>query len=515
MKTVQISESPTEKLLNSTSCWIKLKRRIAWFLRLKSFLFHGNVTKGPLSINDMRNSETSIIQYIQAESFSTTILSIKSNSNLSRTDILRKLDPFLDQKTILRVGGRLHHSSLHTDSKHPIILPNKNCHVIKLIQHTHKMLGHTGRRTLATYLRNRYWILGINSMIRTLQYNCVSCRKYNASPRVPKMSTLPPDRVSSDKPAFTHTGVDYFGPFDVTNGRKHEKRYGVIFTCLSSRAVHLEMAHSLSTDGFINAFRRFVARRGNVSFVRSDNGTNLTSGCKELRECLDNLNQEKLCHWMTCRNLEWVFQPPSASHFGGAFEREIRCVRKVLNGILTEQPLKLTDEQLNTLLCEVESILNCRPLTELSSDKDDLNALTPNHLLLLHAGATFPPGLFSKDDSYAKRRWKQVQYLCEIFWSRFRREYLPLLQQRQKWFNNNYNLKENDLVLLTDQMLPRNQWSLGRIVKVYPDSEGNVRVVRVKIAKYKSKKTDKNSLSIVELDRPVSKLILVKSIDTT
>jgi len=273
------------------------------------------------------------------------------------------------------------------------------------------------------------------------------------------------------------------------------------------------MAHTLTTDSFINCFRRFISRRGNVQTVRSDNGTNLVSGNEELKKSLKEWNEAAINTYMLQRNIDWTFSPPSASHFGGAYEREIRSVRKVLNGLLLEQPLKLSDEQLCTLLCEVESVLNCRPITEMSDDKDDLEALTPNHLLLLHSGATLPPGLFSKEDCYARRRWKQVQHLADIFWVRFRREYLPIMQLRQKWFDPRYNFKIGDLVLLTEQNLPRNQWSTGRITDVYPDNDGHVRVVRLRVAKYRHCKTDVGSLQITEIERPITKLILLKSFE--
>ena len=188
-----------------------------------------------------------------------------------------------------------------------------------------------------------------------------------------------PDRLLGDVPAFTNTGLDFFGPFEMVNGRKREKRYGVVFTCLSSRAIHLEMAYSLDTSSFLNAFRRFIARRGNVKFIRSDNGTNLTSGCKELKFSIDQWNHPKqIENWMMQNHIKWIFHPPTASHFGGHFEREIRSVRKILNSTLQEQPVRLNDELFNTLLCEIESILNCRPLCEQSQNLDDFEAITPN-----------------------------------------------------------------------------------------------------------------------------------------
>jgi hypothetical protein len=174
---------------------------------------------------------------------------------------------------------------------------------------------------------------------------------------------------------------------------------------------------------------------------------------------------------------------------------------------MKEQPVRLNDEELNTLFCEVEAILNSRPLTELTNDPSDLEALTPNHLLLLHSGVTFPPGLFSRDDLYAKRRWKQVQYLANLFWVRWRKQYLPLLQERQKWTRSSRPLKPNDLVLVVDQLLPRNLWSTGRVTEVYPDNDGNVRSAKVKIAKYKDAKN--TNFKTIEIERPIVKLILL------
>ncbi len=277
------------------------------------------------------------------------------------------------------------------------------------------------------------------------------------------MADLPTERITADLPPFTNVGVDYFGPIDVKRGCACVKRYGVIFTCMASRAVHLEVAYSLDTDSCINALRRFICRRGQVCHLRSDNGTNFTSAERELKRALEELNHNKITKFLVHKGIKWSFNPPSASHHGGAWERLIRMVRKVLSSVLTQQTLD--DEGLHTVLCEVEAILNNRPITKMSEDPNDLEPLTPNHLLTMKRKPVYPPGLFEKSDQYVKRRWKQVQYLSDLFWKRWIKEYLPLLQERQKWTKERRNLVLGDIVLIADSSAPRNSWMLGRVLE--------------------------------------------------
>ncbi|KAK3745211.1 hypothetical protein QZH41_004250 [Actinostola sp. cb2023] len=212
------------------------------------------------------------------------------------------------------------------------------------------------------------------------------------------MASLPADRITPSKPPFIYVGVDCFGPFEVRRGRTHVKRYGVLFTCLTLRAVHIEVASTLDTESFINAMRRFTARRGLPIEMRSDNGGNFVKGERELREAIRDWNQAQIHDYLLQRNIKWTFNPPAGSHHGGVWERCIRTVRKVMKAVVREQTLD--DEGLNTLMCEAESIINSRPLTKLSDDPRDMEPLTPNHLLLLHTGPTTPPGTFSKHDNY-------------------------------------------------------------------------------------------------------------------
>ena len=184
------------------------------------------------------------------------------------------------------------------------------------------------------------------------------------------MADLPESRVLPDKPPFTSVGVDYFGPFQVRRGRSLVKRYGVIFTCLAIRAVDLEVAHCLDTDSFLLALQRFIARRGQVKEIFSDNGTNFTSGERELRDAISYWNKEKIHNSLLQKNIKWSFNLPYGSHFGGIWERCIRTVRKILQALLREQIID--DERLLTLMCEVESIMNGGSITTVSGDPNDL-----------------------------------------------------------------------------------------------------------------------------------------------
>ena len=227
----------------------------------------------------------------------------------------------------------------------------------------------------------------------------MNCRKQNARPGEQIMAPLPSARVAPSDPPFTHVGVDYFGPLFVKQGRSQVKRYGCLFTCLTMRAVHIEVAHTLEADSFICAYQRFVSRRGKPKEMYSDNGTNFTGAERELREALERLDQTQIYNGLRLEDVQWSFNPPEASYQGGIWERMIRSVRKILGVLLKEQ--LVNDETLSTLLCEVERILNDRPLTSLSDHPNDPEPLTPNKLLLLRSNSCLPPDVFKVTTSIA------------------------------------------------------------------------------------------------------------------
>lgn len=463
---------------------------------------------GSLSLAELDKAEISIIVFLQQKYFPVELRCVTTKNKLPKSSKLRKLSPFFDTSGVLRVGGRLCNAEAAYPKKHPIIVPS--CEVAKkLITHIHYQVGHLGRDSILSKLREKYWVLRANTLARSVTNNCFTCRKIQAKPSQQIMAELPRTRVTGDVPAFTHVGVDNFGPFNVSFGRKTIKRYGTIFTCSASRAIHLEISYSMTTDSFINTLRRFISRRGNILSLTCDNGTNFVGAEREIKESLNDWNQSKIGEFLLQKSIIWSFNPPSSSHWGGFYEREIRSVRKVFSSVMNAQNIRFNDEELSTLMCEVEAILNNRPLTEVLSEPENI-ALTPNHLLLLDAGITYPPGLFNKDDSYSQRRWRQVQYLTDLFWRRWHKQYIVLLQERQKWTTTQKSHEVGDIVLVLDISLPRNQWPLGRVVKVSKDNLGYVRSAYVKISKCKNSSLQGFQTSII--CRPIVKLILLKSV---
>ncbi|XP_072028357.1 uncharacterized protein [Amphiura filiformis] len=222
---------------------------------------------------------------------------LQRNQQISKTSNLCNLNPILCNG-LLKVGGRLHNACITEAAKHPLILP-KHHHVGDLIiRHIHQQCNHQERNHTLAELRQRYWVINAATAVKNLVKKCIICRNQNARAGNQMMADLAPSRVKSEDPPFSYTGMDYFGPFEVKQARRCRKRYGVIFTCMSTRAVHLEIAESLDTSSCINALRRFIARRGPVKEITSDNGTNLEGANNEMRQALQELNEghPELCN---------------------------------------------------------------------------------------------------------------------------------------------------------------------------------------------------------------------------
>ncbi|XP_066933480.1 uncharacterized protein [Clytia hemisphaerica] len=294
------------------------------------------------------------------------------------------------------------------------------------------------------------------------------------------MANLPEDRITVSTPTFYHTGVDYFGPILVKVLRSRVKRWGCIFTCLTTRAIHLEVAPSLESDDFINVLERFICRRGSPKLIRSDCGTNFKGANNELKKELERMDSAKIDQSLRRQSIEWDFNPSRIPTHGWGMERMVRSVKTSLNAIIMAEYVVLNDFTLLTVLTEVEALVNSRPLTSVSDDTSDLDALTPNHFIIGRASTLLPTCITYNANVTPRKRWKQAQSITQQFWDRWRREYLPTLTARNKWTRASKNVQVGDLVLVHDtQSLSRGKWLLGRINQVFPGRDNRVRKVEV------------------------------------
>jgi hypothetical protein len=461
-----------DNLLSRFSSLTKIRNILAYCLRFTYNLRNPNNRRvGDCSYQERQQVECLLVKHVQKIEFSVDILKLEQNKICLKP--LRKLNPFLDADHIVRVGGRLAYSKLSFNNKHPILLPRSHRLTELIIETTHKENLHPGLKTLHYLLVQNYWILSPFRAIKHVLSRCFKCFRTKPSSLEPLMGNLPPARISQTK-AFQYTGIDFGGPFTITLGKtrgaKTQKAYVCLFVCFATRAIHIELVTDLSTAAFLAALRRFFARRGKSVKLFSDCGTNFVGAFRELTEFAKlAASQEKV---------EWQFNPPSAPHFGGLWEAGIKSVKTHLNRVIGLQVL--TFEELYTVLTQVEAVLNSRPLFPISSDPNDLVALTPGHFLTLQPLTTVSEPDLSHINVNRLNRWQLLQQLHQDFWKRWHAEYLHTLQQRNKWNTSSSSLTVGTMVLVKSDLTQPLHWPLGRIEKIHPGPDGVVRVVTVR-----------------------------------
>ena len=309
IKTTKEEFASVPERLERFSKWHHAKKAVANCLRYKRILrlHHASdelklSSYRPPTVDELEEAEQVILKACQEEAFPEE-MKVGQQGCVRRHSQLRKLDPYM-QEGLLRVGGRLSKSSLPAELKHPVIIP-KSSHVASLIvDHYHRKTRHSGRGiTLSAVRAAGYWIIGARSMVSSRILQCVMCKRLRGTPQQQKMADLPPDRAQDAAP-FTYSAVDAFGPFYVREKRSTVKRWGLLFTCLSSRAIHLETINTLTTDSFINAFRRFTCRRGKVRELRCDRGTNFIGGRSVLEQ--EELDEQKIQQQLLQHDCDYV-----------------------------------------------------------------------------------------------------------------------------------------------------------------------------------------------------------------
>ncbi|XP_023806317.1 SH3 and multiple ankyrin repeat domains protein 2 isoform X1 [Oryzias latipes] len=433
----------------------------------------------PPIAEEYHQAEKLVIQQAQQESFPEDYKLLAAGKSVSSSSRLLTLSPELDQSSgLIRVGGRLRRLEGLSDlTLHPIVLDPTHPVTLLLIKRYDQDLHHPGPERVFAELRRSFWILRGREAIRKYQHTCVECRRWRARPAIPKMADLPAARLRIFKPAFYSTGVDCFGPMLVKVARRHEKRWGIIFKCLTTRAVHLDLLRSMDVDAYLMALRRFIARRGTPAEIWSDRGTNFKGGERELKEAFTSM-EPALQQQLAQQKIRFHFNPPAAPHFGGVWEREIRSVKTALYTSVGAQPVY--EEVLLTVLLEVEMILNSKPLGYVFADVADIDPVTPNSLLMGRPDGSLPQVVYPDTEILSQRRWRHSQVLADHFWARFLREYLPTLQTRQKWHSATPELYMGAVIMLVDSQLPRASWPIGR-VKIHQSDDGHIRSADVEI----------------------------------
>lgn len=481
---MMINNQPCE-LWTKFSSWTKLLRIMALCIRFMKKLRKQSCSSGLPSPDELSEAKNRILGLVQQEEFSKEIKKLTKNENLPGQSKLIKLNPIIVDK-LMRVGGRIRHADLELQQKHPILLPKNHPLTTLIIREFHEKYLHAGANGTLYAIRNEFWPIDGRLAVRKVLHNCVRCFRVKPKEINYQMANLPKVRITHARP-FENTGVDFCGPIYVKEknfrNRGKVKVYAAVFICLSIKAIHIELVGGLTTELFIASLRRFFARRGRSKAIYSDNGTNFVGANNDLSELHSLFNStekmNKIENYLTNQGIKWHFSPPRTPHFGGVWEAAVKSLKHHLKRTIGET--LFTFEELSTYMCEIEAVLNSRPLTPISSDPNDLQALTPGHFLIGDALMTIPTLDYSQIPVNRLSTWQHMQKLKVDLWNRWHREYLNELNVRGKWHTGSPNLiKIGTLVVVHEDNVPPMRWKLGRVLETHPGNDGVIRVVTVK-----------------------------------
>lgn len=472
----------TDELLNKYSTLSKLVRVVGYCLR---FLKRNRTTSLQISPTEYENSLLAIIKIVQQEVYSDEIESLQNDCCINKQSSLYSLNPIIcSSDGLLRVSGRLAKAShLNFDQKFPIILPRSHTLSLLIVRHAHLATLHGTNQETAMLIAQRYHIIKCKHIVRVVTNKCVKCFKLRCRAQKQLMGLLPQYRVTPNRP-FLNCGVDFAGPFHLKKFRgkcsQFTKSYFAIFICFATKAIHLEVVVDLSTSAFIASYRRFTSRRGLVRNLHSDCGTNFIGAKKPITrsnsEVRDQWNAD-MANELAQFNTTWHFNPPASPHFGGLWEAGVKSVKYHLKRVVGET--HLTYDEFETILVQIEAILNSRPLCPVLEDPNHL-VLTPAHFLIQDSLLSLPDDNLESAKVCLHDRWRMIQKLVQSFWKLWSEDYLNTLRQRKKWKHCQSNIKINDVVIVRENNLPPNAWVLGLVTDVHPGPDGLIRVVTLK-----------------------------------
>nr|XP_049704894.1 uncharacterized protein LOC126056305 [Helicoverpa armigera] len=463
----------------------RMRRAAAYVLR---FINNARIkskterSSGPLTADELNKSTLVLVRLAQHASFADILNQLINNLPVKSMRNISSLDVFLDSDRIIRVGGRLVNSRTFPYSKkHPILLCSKHTFTRLLFQFEHKRLLHAGPQLLLATIRESWWPLRGRDLAKQTVHKCIICTRQKGKALSVKMGNLPFERLEPGYP-FLRCGVDYAGPMFILNrkgrGSKLEKCYVCLFICFTTRAIHLELVTSLTSEAYLLALKRFLCRRGKPAYIFSDNGKTFVGALKEFSDFL-NHSENDILNFAANENIKFSFIPPYSPHFGGLWEAGVKSFKYHLRRVGN---VNLTYEEFSTLLAQIEALLNSRPMYPMSSDPNDLLPLTPAHFLI--GRPLTAPACEDLTASNTSRlvRYERIEQMRQNFWKRWSQEYVSELQTRTKWQYNTGTIAPNTLVLIKDDNLPPLKWRLGRVITTFPGKDGLARVADIKTA---------------------------------
>ena len=385
------------------------------------------------------------------------------------------------------------------ETKSPILLPRSEHFTKLLIIEIHEKIFHGGVAHTLSRLRTKYCIPQGRTAIKMILKRCLICGRHQGGPYKTKaMSPWTKSKVTLSPP-FTNTSIDYFGPLYVKDDKKEKQKMWVsLFTCVTTRAVHLELVEDMTTECFLHALRRFIARRGKPDEIISDNATHFKAAKNTINVAWKDLvDNEEIQSYLSSNRIKWTFIVELSPWMGGFYERLVGTTKMSLKKSIGR--LMLTRTQLQTILTEIEGVLNSRPLVYVDNDLEN-QIITPNHFLSLNTknGTPVLSNTDEEDDPNDQNyqdealttaqklleTWKKGNKHLEQFWTLWRNNYLLNLRERQQIRNKHPRIQSSkeatvgDIVQIKDS-LPRGSWKIGRIVEMIQSQDGEERAARI------------------------------------
>ena len=439
-----------------------------------------------LAASELDTAENFVIGKIQSEHFGKELAFLadtRTQSDRKPPLLVSQFNLLVDEHGILRARSRIKNANVESGCKEPILLPSRHYYSDLVIQEFHMKVFHNGVRDTLNAIRQRYWVLRGRESVKKLVRRCVICRKLEGIFFKPVSGHDLPDSRVDDGPPFINTGVDFAGPLFISDRNNANKKvYICLFTCASTRAVHLELVDKLDVTSFLRALRRFTARRGLPRTFLSDNAKTFKSAAKEVKKIILSAEVQS---YLADRSVSWRFIVQKAAWNGGIWERLVRSVKRCLRKVIGRAALNY--EELVTLLVEIESIINSRPITYVYDDTEGVSyPLTPAELLYGRSTTRTSNGRHFEIISTNETLTKRANYhrkLLQNFTKRWKNEYLLAIREAlsSTITSEKPNIEVGDVVVLKDDQTKRQFWKLARIEELIIGRDGNIRAAKVRV----------------------------------